>query len=243
MARFWCNTYKTSAMKVFVTALFCLPFIVFGQSREFYMGSNFSNYYWFNENADLNSNTYLQGAQLGFRWGKKEQNIFQNQKLFQVKLGVEYNFAQLDQAASDREPEALISGKQVHSLRVSAPVRLMFNRKKKLNFFAQGEPGINMSVYQGGDRTSEINDRIPPLDIYLNAGVGMKINTLKDSYNKPGMKFSGVTIAATKYFSLDPFRTNATKVGVLDQYMLNVGMSFSYYKPGLRDRLNVFGNK
>lgn len=226
-------------MKVFVTALFCLPLLVFGQSREFYMGSNFSNYYWFNENADLNSNTYLQGVQLGFRWGRKEQNLFRNQKLFQVKLGVEYNFAQLDQTASDREPVGPITGKQVHSLRVSAPVRLMFNRKKKLNFFVQGEPGINMSVYQGGDLTSV--DRIPPLDLYLNAGVGMKINTLHDSYDKEGYKFSGVNLAATKYFSLDPFRSNNTKVGVLDQYLFNVGMSFTYYKRTLKDRLNVFG--
>lgn len=226
---------------VFTSFLVIVPLLTKAQSREFYFGSNVSNYYYFTPNTDLNTNAYLPGAQLGFRWGRKEKNLFKNQKRLQLKMGLEYNFAQIQNPSDTLHRNTIFKGKQLHSVRAGIPVRFLFNRKQKVNFFLEGEPGVNVNVFQQEDRTDAIIERIPLVDLYLKVGLGTKFNLGKDQYEKKGYKLSAISLSATKYISIDPFKTNSTKTGVLDQFMFNMGFSFGYYKPTLRNRLNVFG--
>lgn len=217
-----------------------LPFISFTQEKEFYFGTNTSNFYWFGDNSSLNSNVYLPGAQLGFRWSNKEKNLLGKQKRLQLAFGLEYNLAQLKDPTLREEEKTFFVGRDVHSLRASLPIRYVFNRNSKTNFFITGEPGATVTVYQKEDRTDELNDRLPLADLFVKAGVGVKFNLLKDSYEKSGYKLSGLTLSGSKYISLDPFRTNNAKIGVLDQYLFNVGIRYSYVKVKQKRKFRLF---
>lgn len=227
-------------MRYLFFLLFLTPVVSHSQVKEFYFGTNTSNFYWFGENTSLNSNVYLPGAQLGFRWSNKEKNLFGKQKRFQFAFGLEYNLAQLHEPTVREANESFFEGRDVHSLRASLPIRYLFNRKSKTNFFIVGEPGANLTVYQKEDRTDEMNDRLPVADIFVKAGAGVKFSLLKDSYEKSGYKLSGLTLSGTKYISIDPFRTNNAKIGVLDQYLFDVGLRFSYVKVKKKKKFRLF---
>lgn len=232
---------KLTIMRYFLFLLALIPFVSIAQIKEFYFGTNTSNYYWFGENSSLNSNIYLPGAQLGFRWSQKDKNLLGKQKRLQFAFGIEYNLAQLDDPLQRNEDGSLLVGIDVHSLRASIPIRFVFNRKSKTNLFILGEPGANLIVYQKEDRTDDLNDRLPMADLFVKAGAGVKFNFLKDNYEKSGYKFSAITVSGVKYMSLDPFRTNNTKTGVLDQYLFDVGLRFSYVKVKKSKRFKLFG--
>lgn len=163
-------------------------------------------------------------------WGNKEDNLFGKQKRLQLAFGMEYNLAQI--GATNQRPSTLpfFQGRDVHSLRANVPGRFIFNRKSRVNIFIEGAPGISLIAYQNHDNTNGINNRIPPLDVFLEASAGVKVEFLKEDYKKGGYKFSGFTVSASRYISFDPIRSNNVKVGILDQIMFNLGLRISYVK-------------
>ncbi len=217
-------------MKIIVFLVVLLPVVSTGQTKEFYFGSNFSNYYWFGDNNSLNTNAYLPGLQIGLKWGNKEKNLFGKQKRLQMAFALEYNLAQIGKTNELSSRIPFIDERGVHSLRTSIPIRFIFNRKSKTNFFILGEPGLNLIFYQSHDRTDDINDQLNPIDLFVRAGAGIKTEFLKDDYEKSGYKFSGLTFTASKYISIDPIRSNNAKIGILDQLLFDIGLRFTYFK-------------
>lgn len=217
-------------MKLITLLILILPFCILSQTKEFYFGTNFSNYYWFGDNASLNTNAYLPGAQVGFKWGNKEKNLFGKQKRLQFAFGLEYNLTQIGETNELTSRLSFIEGRDIHSVRASVPIRLIFDRKARTNIFILGEPGANLIFYQNHDRTDGIDDRMNPLDLFIKAGVGVKVEFLKESYEKSGYKFSGLTFTGSKYISIDPVRSNNSKIGILDQLLFDIGLRFTFVK-------------
>lgn len=217
-------------MRLITFLLVLLPLFIFSQTKEFYFGTNFSNYYWFGENTSLNTNAYLPGAQVGFKWGNKEKNLFGKQKRLQLAFALEYNLAQIGETNELSSRLPFIEGRDIHSLRASVPIRLIFDRKASTNIFILGEPGANLIFYQNHDRTDGIDDRMNPLELFIKAGVGVKVEFLKEDYEKSGYKFSGLTFTGSKYISFDPIRSNNAKIGLLDQLLFDVGFRFTFVK-------------
>jgi hypothetical protein len=217
-------------MRLIIFSILLLPFCMHSQTREFYFGSNLSNYYWFGDNSSLNTNTYLPGAQIGFKLGKKEKGFFGNQKRLQLAFALEYSLVQIGETNELSSLLTFIEGRDIHSIRASAPFRFLFAKKARTNIFILGEPGANLIFYQNHDRTDGLDDRMNPIDLFIKGGIGLKTKFLKEKYEKSGYKFSGLTFTVSKYISIDPFRSNNAKIGILDQVLCDVGFRFSYIK-------------
>lgn len=90
--------------------------------------------------------------------------------------------------------------------------------------------GIYPYVKEKPPITPGYDDRMNPLDLFIKAGVGVKVEFLKESYEKSGYKFSGLTFTGSKYISIDPVRSNNSKIGILDQLLFDIGLRFTFVK-------------
>ena len=226
----------------FIAAL-TLPVLLFSQSKEIYGGVNFSNYYWMNTETISNTNHYLPGGQIGFLWGRKEKNILGKRKFIQPLLALEYNFYRTPYLLVSEDGNTRERISEVHSGRVSLPIRFNFNRKaEKIIFFGIGEPGINLTAFQSFDRSFG-TDKMQALNLFIKAGLGTSFLVEKKEYKKSGYKFSAFTILANKYIAINPFQKRTAALGMLDQYHLNLGVRFSYEKAKKKKRFKLFGKK
>lgn len=226
----------------FIAAM-ALPLMLFSQSKEIYGGVNYSNYYWMNNESIKNSNNYLQGAQVGFLWGRKEKNIFGKRKLIHLNLALEYNFFRTPYILLSQEGNMENIVSELHNARVSLPIRINFNRKaEKIVFFGVGEPGVNLTAFQSFDRSFG-TDKMQVLDLFVKAGLGASILVGRKKYEKSGYKFSAITISGNKYIRMNPFLKRTAVSGMLDQYQMNLGLKFSYVKVKKKRRFKLFSRK
>ena len=212
----------------------------FGQTREFYGGVNTSNYL-INQEGIISSQRYIPGVQFGFMMGGKSRNLFGNLKRISPHLSFEYNQShyEFDQVRNEEVTSHFID---VHNLRVSVPVHLRLSKnEKRLQIFLNGAPGINVTGLQLENGQIYSHAPIKTIDLFVNAGGGVFLNTAKKSYESDGFKFSGISLSANKYIPLTFGRWGNASVSSLDQYQFNVGLRFSHYKkPATRKVFDIF---
>lgn len=207
-------------------ALYVLP--ANAQTREFYAGLNTSNYF-FNQEGIQNVSKFERGSQFGFMMSGKSRNLFGKLKRITPKLNVEYNrsFYSFNEVRSDVATSHAIDA---HSLRVAVPIQLRLSKNsKRVQFHLSGAPGINFTAFQMENGQSYANAPAKSMDLFINAGGGVLLNTSRSKYEKEGYKFSGITLNANKYFPISLVRSSGFAKSSLDQYQLSVGLQFSYF--------------
>lgn len=226
-------------MKVVLIIAAMSAFSAVAQTREFYGGLNTSNYL-FNQEGIVSSRNYVPGAQFGVMLGRKSRNVFGNLKRFNPHLSFEYNLSKYD-FQEVRGDEVSSHEIDAHSLRVAVPIQFRLSKNDKIaQFYVSGAPGLQMTALQmeGGQVFSQAPAK--NLDLFVNVGGGVLLNTMKKSYDKDGFKFSGLTLSAHKYVPISLGRFGSTS-STMDQYQLNVGLRFSHYKKsGARKFFDIF---
>jgi hypothetical protein len=228
----------------FTVACIFFGMLSFGQSKEFYVGTNLTNIQFLDPEYGVSPN-YLPGVQIGYLHGKKPKNIIRRTRFIHTQLCLELNAASF-QMIDQRDTLSALSDFQLYNVRVSLPVRLRITpgKNKKFALFAIAEPGAGLAFMQTSEYLDIMRTNVRPFDLYANAGLGCTIGGLKDGYDEDGFKFSGITLAATKYLQLHSFRNSSVAKSSMDQYRFNVGMQFSYYKkPLLKKRRGLFGRR
>lgn len=201
------------------------------QTKELYAGVNYSNFYWFKSPGVISIDEYNSGVQFGLLWGGKEENLFGKPKLFKPALAVEYSKLSLsfNYFSSDTILKNYLA---VHAMRFSVALRFRFANlmKKKVEFFIQGEPGVDFVLHQKFELSNEYNRKLKSLNTYVNIGLGTTIHFGKDKYKRSGFKFTGITLGASKYIPIHPFQKTANITGLLDQFKVNLGLRLTYEK-------------
>jgi hypothetical protein len=196
------------------------------QTREIYAGASLSNLYWLEESS-LNSSVYSPGAQLGFLKGPKEKmGVFRKKnRAFYPFFGVEYNYFQHE------SEQKFVS--DYHTLKAFASLRYNFLRSKQSfnSLFIVAEPGAAVLFHQKYQFTPERSIvRADPFDVFVQAGLGTQIAFSRKQPKRDKYQCSGMTISATKYFSVSPFSIQNVPSNKLDQIRLNVGFHYGYTK-------------
>lgn len=226
---------------LFFAALYALP--VNAQTREFYAGLNTSSYH-FNQDGIQNVSQFERGSQFGFLMSGKSKNIFGRLKRITPFFNVEYNRSHysFNEVRSEVATPHTIDA---HSLRFAVPIHLRLSKNsKRVQFHLNGAPGVNFTAFQFENGQGYSGAPAKSIDLFINAGGGLLLNTSRSNYEKEGYKFSGITLDANKYFPISLGRSGGSTKSSLDQYQLSVGLRFSYYNKSAGSKLkDWFKNK
>jgi hypothetical protein len=221
---------------ILITLILGTASLANAQTREIYAGASLSNMYWLEENS-LNSSIYSPGVHIGFLKGPKEKTgVFKKKnRAFFPFFGVEYNYFQHE---TDNKQLS-----DYHSLKTFVSLRYNFLRSQKSfnSLFIVAEPGAALLFHQKNQFTLERSIvRADPFDLFMQAGIGAQISFNKEAPKKDKFQCTGMTISATKYFSVTPFSIQTLPANKLDQLRLNIGLHFAFVKAKKEKKLFRF---